>query len=92
MDTWLDDMAAALGEEPLTPSEVGLALRLAREVAHGVERKLAPLASYLAGVRAGRLAAAGTPRPEAFVQVLDAVAALLPPATERSGGAGGAPD
>ena len=55
MDAWLDEMAAALGEEPLTGSEVGLALRLARDVAHGVERKLAPLASYLAGVRAGRL-------------------------------------
>jgi hypothetical protein len=79
VDDWLDGMAAALAEEPLTSDEVGLALRLARQVAHGVERQAAPLAAYLAGVRAGRLAAAGTPRGEAFRQVVDAVEPLLPP-------------
>ena len=54
MEDWLDGAAAALGEEGLDPEEVRLVLRLAREVAHGVERRMAPLASYLAGVAAGR--------------------------------------
>jgi Domain of unknown function (DUF6457) len=80
-------MAAALEEEPLSDDEVGMALRLARRVAHGVERKDAPLASYLAGVRAGRLAASGTDRTDAFRRVMASVEPLIPepgPDAERS--------
>lgn len=78
MDPWLRRMAAAIEEEPLSDDEVGMALRLARRVAHGVERKDAPLASYLAGVRAGRLAAGGADRAEAFRQVMGSVEPLIP--------------
>jgi Domain of unknown function (DUF6457) len=56
---WLDGAARALGEERLAPDEVTIVLRLARDVAHGVERKLAPLAAFLAGASAGRAAAGG---------------------------------
>jgi hypothetical protein len=80
MEAWLDGMAAALDEEPLTDQEVGLALRLAREVAHRVERKAAPMAAYLAGVRSGRLAGRGMTRAEAFREVVAAVTPLLPAA------------
>ena len=52
MDDFLDRYAAALGVAPLTAEEVAAILDLAREVAHGTERKNAPLATWLAG-RAG---------------------------------------
>lgn len=52
--TFGDDYAAALGRAAMT--EIGLAadevdvlLALARDVAHGTERRFAPLVSYLAG-------------------------------------------
>ena len=52
MDDFLDRYAAALGVPPLVDDEVDAILDLAREVAHGTERKNAPLAAWLAG-RAG---------------------------------------
>jgi hypothetical protein len=54
MATWIDGYAEALGLEPLDKEEVGLLLDLARDVAHGSERRYAPLATFLAGYRAGR--------------------------------------
>ncbi|MEA2931825.1 MAG: hypothetical protein QOI56_610 [Actinomycetota bacterium] len=49
-----DDYAAALGRAAmtaitLTADEVDALLDLARDVAHGTERRFAPLVSYLAG-------------------------------------------
>lgn len=58
MDDWLDRYAAALGMSPLDPSEVDAILDLAREVAHGTERKNAPLAAFLAGRSGGDVATA----------------------------------
>lgn len=49
MDDWLDRFADALGVPPLDPDDVDALLDLAREVAHGTERKNAPLAAFLAG-------------------------------------------
>jgi Domain of unknown function (DUF6457) len=60
VDDWLDEAARALGEERLVPDEVAIVLRLARDVAHGVERKMAPLAAFLAGAAAGRVLADGS--------------------------------
>lgn len=65
MDDWLDRFADALGVARLAPGDVDTLLDLARVVAHGTERKNAPLAAYLAGrasVRAGHdpAAALGT--------------------------------
>lgn len=82
MDDWLVRAAAALGEEPLAPREQGMLLRLAREVAHGVERKLAPLSTYLAGAAAGRRVAAGISREEALREAVEALAALVPPESQ----------
>ena len=49
MDDWLDRFAQALGVTPLDTTEVDAILDLARDVAHGTERKNAPLAAWLAG-------------------------------------------
>lgn len=47
---WIDELATALGAEPLSEEEVGLLLDIARDVAHGIERRLTPLASFLLGM------------------------------------------
>jgi len=78
VDEWIGRFAEALGEEPLSPAEVGTILKLAREVAHGVERSLAPLASFVAGVHAGRLAAGAGSRQAAMAEAMEAARALLP--------------
>jgi hypothetical protein len=49
----MDQAAAELGLEPLGSEEVATVLRLARDVAHGVERRAAPVAAYLAGLAVG---------------------------------------
>ncbi|HEX2701505.1 MAG TPA: DUF6457 domain-containing protein [Acidimicrobiales bacterium] len=58
MDDWLDRYAAALGLSPLDGTEVDAILDLARVVAHGTERKNAPLAAWLAGRSTSDAAAA----------------------------------
>lgn len=59
MEAWIDRLATALGEEPLAPEEVEDLLAAAREVAHGVERRVTPLTTFLAGVAVGRAGGAG---------------------------------
>ncbi len=62
MDEWIDQYATALGEQPLSPAETADILKLARDVAHGVERRLAPLAAFVAGLAAARASAEGGDR------------------------------
>src|SRR5437763_500138 len=62
MEDWLDRVADALGEPRLAPKELGALLKLTRDVAHGVERKFAPVSAYLVGVAVGQRTAAA-PRP-----------------------------
>src|SRR5207245_960148 len=90
MNDWLEKLAEALGEPPLTQEETGALLKLAREVAHGVERKLAPPVSFLVGAAVGRRIAEGTPREEAFGEAVRAALALVP-AAEGSPTAGPEP-
>jgi hypothetical protein len=78
MDEWIDRMAETLTVDPITPGEMGAILKLAREVAHGVERKLAPVSTFLAGVYAGRQAEGAT-REEAAKRAIEAALALIPP-------------
>jgi Domain of unknown function (DUF6457) len=78
MDDWLERWAEELGERPLTNEEIGAMLRLSREVAHGVERKLAPLSTYLAGIHVGRRMAEGASEADALAEVLAAGDRLLP--------------
>jgi uncharacterized protein DUF6457 len=77
-EEWLSRLAADLGEPPLTSRETGQVLKLAREVAHRVERKFAPLAAYLAGVHVGRRGAQGVSPDEALAEAVRTAAAILP--------------
>lgn len=72
MDPWLDRFADALHVPRLDPAEVDSLLDLARVVAHGTQRKNAPLAAYLAG----RWAATGEGDPTAALRTAEG---LLPP-------------
>jgi hypothetical protein len=78
VDGWMERFAGGLSEQPLSPREVGQVLKLARDVAHGVERKLAPLAAFLAGVHVGRCTGEGQRREEVLAEAMEAAASLLP--------------
>ena len=78
MNDWLEELASALGVEPLSREEVGALLRLAREVAHGVERRFAPLSTFLVGVAVGR--------GEAFDVAMGRADRLVPPDGSSTGG------
>lgn len=78
METWIDDLAHVLGDEPLSPDEVETLLGVARDVAHGVERKITPLSTFLLGAAVGRRQAAGDGRAEALAAALAALRSTLP--------------
>jgi hypothetical protein len=78
MEDWIDLFADALGQERISPKDMGALLKMSREVAHGVERKYAPLATYLAGVHVGHRAAAGEAPGEALRRAIDEALALIP--------------
>ncbi|MFM7719067.1 MAG: DUF6457 domain-containing protein [Actinomycetota bacterium] len=70
MEPWIDRLAQALGSEPLAPTEQEALLEAAREVAHGVERRVTPLSTFLVGVAVGRRK--GTePRDVSLTEALD---------------------
>jgi Domain of unknown function (DUF6457) len=75
---WVDRLADALGNEPLSGQEVDRLLRTSREVAHRAERKATPLAAYLVGIAVGRAVEQGATREAAFDEALDAVVVRLP--------------
>jgi hypothetical protein len=79
VDRWLEELAEALGVEPLGGGETGELLRASRDVAHGVERRFAPLASFLLGVATERGTAAGASRDEAFATAVEQLRWTLPP-------------
>jgi hypothetical protein len=83
MQSWIDQLAGALGEEPLSKEEVGRVLGVSRDVAHRVERKITPLAAFLLGQAVGRRTAGGTARSDAVRRVLETTAALLPESAEE---------
>lgn len=49
---WLRRYAEELGQDPLSGTEVALLLDLARDVAHGTERRFAPVSAFIAGLYA----------------------------------------
>jgi hypothetical protein len=83
---WLERYAAALGQETVAPVEKGSVLKLARDVAHGVERKLAPLSTYLAGVYVGRAMAESERRSEALERAVEAARTLIPEGSDEGAG------
>ena len=54
----------------LTETEVDAILDLARVVAHGSERRFAPLSTYLAGQFVAELVRTGLPRAEALAEAI----------------------
>ena len=70
MTDWLEQAASMLGVEVLDDESQERLLGAARDVAHGVERKLTPIATYLLGVAVERRVAAGEERPAAFAAAL----------------------
>ena len=83
MESWIDDLARSLGEEPLTPAETTRLLDAARDVAHRVERKMTPLAAYTVGCAVGRQLASGAARDETLSATLSRLEAALPPETPQ---------
>lgn len=53
-ESWPQRAANALELAPLSEEQVAMVLDLARDVAHGTERRFAPLTTFLAGVAVGR--------------------------------------
>ena len=79
--------AEALGAlEPSTggisPEEVGVMLRLSREVAHRSERRWAPVASYLVGRYVESRVRAGADPATALGEAFAVAESLLPPAED----------
>ena len=75
MDSWLDRFADALQVPRLEPAEADSLLDLARVVAHGTERKNAPLAAFLAG----RWVATGAGGPAAALRTAEGLLPRTPP-------------
>ncbi|MEX2406052.1 MAG: DUF6457 domain-containing protein [Actinomycetota bacterium] len=85
MDDWTDQLAAALGEEPLSPEERNRLLDAARDVAHRVERKVTPLAAFLLGSAVGRDVSAGARRSDATAAALETLRSALPESGPEGG-------
>ena len=82
MERWIDELADALDAERLSKGEVALLLEATRDVAHRVERKVTPLATFVLGQAVGRSMASGTERSVALDQVLETASSLLPTPSE----------
>jgi hypothetical protein len=72
-----DRFAEALGLQ-LTEEEVEAVLDLARRVAHGSERRFAPLSTYLAGQFVNELVRTGVPTCEALAEATAIADRTLP--------------
>jgi hypothetical protein len=83
MSGWIDDLAETLELDPLMASETDGLLRIARDVAHRVERKGTPLASFLLGMHVARRTADGSPRAVALDDTIALAEGLLPPVPDR---------
>jgi hypothetical protein len=79
MDSWIDELARGLGEAPLTSTETTKLLDAAGDVAHRVERKMAPVSAFVIGCAVGRKLASGVDRSETLNETLGQLDALLPP-------------
>jgi Domain of unknown function (DUF6457) len=80
--SFADEYAAALGRAAMTeisigPDEVDALLGLARDVAHGTERRFAPLVSYLAGKYVVARMRDGAPVAQAVDEAVDVANRLL---------------
>jgi len=80
--TYPRQFAGALGQAGAESADLGdeetaIVLELAREVAHGSERRFAPLSTFLAGRFVGERTAHGTPPGEALAEAVAIARRLL---------------
>ncbi len=78
MPGWIDEFAGAMHQVPLDPSETEELLTTARDVAHRVERRVTPLATFLLGMEVGTQMAAGRPRDVAIAGSIAELRRRLP--------------
>ena len=83
MEDWIERLTEALGEPAVAPAEMGALLKLSRDVAHGVERRFAPLSTFVLGAYVGRRVGEGAARDQAVAEGLAAARGLLPDDEER---------
>ena len=77
MDDWLQRLATTIGVDTLTEEQAEELLVAARDVAHGVERKITPLATFLLGAAVQRGIGHGRTHEEAFDQVMASLRTIL---------------
>jgi hypothetical protein len=77
-EEWIRRLAEELGVEDPSIEESNKLLAAARDVAHGVERRITPLAAFVLGAGVERRMAAGTPRDQALTESLTKLDALIP--------------
>lgn len=77
MDDWLQRLATTIGVDTLTEEQSEELLVAARDVAHGVERKITPLATFLLGAAVQRGIGHGRTHEEAFDQVMASLRTIL---------------
>jgi len=70
MEDWLNTAARDLGVDPIDDDMQERLLGVARDVAHGVERKLTPIATYMLGEAVQRRVSGGETRASAFASAL----------------------
>lgn len=80
MDGWIDELAGRLGLEPLSQEGTSKLLAASRDVAHGVERRITPLSTFLIGRAVERRVASGADAEQALAEVLALVEAMIPEA------------
>lgn len=78
MDEWIDSYRRALDGDAWGEVDVDRVLELARLVAHGTERKNAPLATFMAGRHVAEQEAAGHWPAEALERAIERAEGLLP--------------
>jgi Domain of unknown function (DUF6457) len=79
-DAWLDRLAERLGVDALGADERSRVLAAARDVAHGVERRLTPLATFLLGAAVARRLSEGEARHDAVRAAVEELESLIPDA------------
>ena len=78
MEEWLQQLAVAVGVDPIDADRVETLLGVARDVAHGVERKATPLATFLLGAAVQRRINHGATAEDALADVLVDLRTVLP--------------
>lgn len=80
---WSEQVESVTGIEAWDPVETDLLLDLAREVAHGTERRFAPLTAYALGVAVGQQLGEAAGEASAREDALRALVVALTDAVEN---------